>query len=126
MATAIAPYYEFKPYINATIAASTRIDLPTGLGSCAQVLVHVKVGDVTGGSDAIDFDLDTSYTKTAAGVEEWTEVLSMTQNTAASSETKYAIRTASVGWGDRMSLEVTVAAGATATGVSVTIVGANA
>lgn len=123
---AVAPYYEFKPFINDTITASQRIVLPPGLGGAGQVIVHVKVGDVTGGSDAIDFDLDTSYTVTAAGVEEWTEVLSMTQNTAASSETKYAVRTASAGWADRCSLEVTVAAGATATGVSVTVVGASA
>lgn len=119
-------YYEYKPYVNATIAGSTRIVLPSGLGNFNQLTCRVVVGDVTGGADTIDFDVDTSFTKDSAGNDVWTEVLSMTQNTGASSETKVEVRDGTATWADRFSLEVTVGAGATATGVNVTIIGANA
>ena len=125
MANALA-YYEAKPYVNATISGSTRIILPPGLGAFSQVTVRVAVDACSGGSDAIDFDLDTSFTKDSTGAEDWVEVISMTQVTGATTETKVEVRDGTATWADRMSLKVTVAAGATATGVDVTIIGSNA
>lgn len=125
MANALA-YYEFKPYVNATITASTRIILPPGLGAFSQVSVRVAVDACSGGSDAIDFDLDTSFTRDSTGVEDWVEVLSCTQVTGATTETKVEVRDGTATWSDRMSLEVTVATGTTASGVDVTIIGSNA
>lgn len=126
MATAVSPYYEWRPYEADTIAASTRLVAPPGLGGFNQIIVRVVTTGVSGGSDAIDFDLDTSFTRLGDGSDEWVEIISMTQATGATTETKYYLRSATQGWADRISLEVTVAAGATATGVSVTVVGANA
>ena len=128
MALADSNYYEAVVYKNATVDASTRIDLPRGLGAFNQVTVRLVVGGVTGGSDTFDIDLDTSFTEgaTTAGVRDWVEVISMTQASAATSETKYDVRDGSTSWGDVNSIEVTVGTGATATGVFLTVVGANA
>lgn len=126
MATAVSPYYEWKPYEADTITASTRLVAPAGLGGFNQIIVRAVTTGCSGGADTLDFDLDTSFTTDASGVEEWVEVISMTQVTGATTETKYEVRDGSTGWADRFSLEVTVGAGATATGVSVTVIGANA
>ena len=100
--------------------------LPSGLGGFSQLTARLVVGGVTGGSDSLDIDIDTSFNKASDGTDVWVEVISMTQATGATSSTSVEVRDGTATWADRMSVEVTVGAGATATGVYLTIVGSMA
>lgn len=104
----------------ASIAATVTKAISRGWGQFSQLGVRLNVGGVTGGADTFEFKIQTRLGN------DWIDIITMTQATAAATETKWAIRTASVGWGDELRAVATVGAGATATVVDATIIGANA
>lgn len=85
-----------------------------------QVSFGIKVTDVTttGAGDTFDFKLQYERVK-----DDWVDLLSATQLTAAGSETKTAIRTAAVTWSGRIRAVETVGAGATAAGCQIEVWG---
>lgn len=91
-----------------------------GWGKFSQLGVRVNVATVTGGADTYDVKLQTRVGN------DWVDLITMTQLTAAGSESKWAIRTATVGWGDSIRVVSTVGAGATITLADITIIGAMA
>jgi len=103
-----------------SLAAGTENFEFEGFGHYSQIIAKLVAGGVTGGSDTLDCKLQFYIAGT------WVDVVGggFTQLTAAGSQTLYIVRTASVGWTDRMRVVTVVGAGATATGVVLEIAGA--
>ncbi len=94
-----------------TVSATATGEATRGWAKCSQLMLRLEVGGVTGGADTLDFKVQYKIGTT------WVDLITMTQATAATTETKIIIRTASVGWTDEIRYVATVGAGATATGV---------
>lgn len=98
-------------YDSATISATATGDPTTGWGSCSQLVARLEVTDVTGGADTFDIKVQHKIGNT------WVDLITMTQATAVTTETKIIIRTVAVAWTNEIRCVATVGAGATATGV---------
>jgi Tfp pilus assembly protein PilX len=112
---------------NATTTAGTENVAFDGLGKFNHLALRLEVGGVSGGSDALDVKLQTQFTGTkGSGSGVWTDVITMTQATGATTETKYEVKDGSTGWGDKCRVVIVTATGATATGVYINVIGSNA
>lgn len=111
-------YKEWRVYDQtASISATATSDVETGWCDFTQLGVRLNVGGVTGGADTFDFKVQTKLGN------DWVDIITMTQATAATSETKWILPTTSLGWSNQLRCVATVGAGATATVVDATVIG---
>lgn len=90
----------------------------TGFGSYPHLAAKLTVGGVSGGSDAFDCKIQYYIN------DGWVDLITFTQATGATSELKIFQRKSDVTWTDKMRVVTVTATGATATGVKLTLVGA--
>ncbi len=107
--------------VGESIATDENRDCGSGWGNYGQLIARLVVGDVTTTS-ADTFDV--KFQSLVSG--EWIDVPSMgfTQAAAATTETKLVIRSTTLWWGDRLRAVLDCGAGATASGVKLTLIGA--
>ena len=102
-----------------TYTTTTTGDGSVGWGHYNQIAARLVVGDVTGGADT--FDVKIQF-RTVGST--WVDLITFTQATGATSETKIVVRDATNWWTDEIRVVYTVGAGATATGVDLIVTGA--
>jgi hypothetical protein len=117
-------FKESRALVNATVAAADSPELQGyAWGDYNQLFARLQVATCTGGADTLDVKIQTLIG------EDWIDLtdLVFTQVTAAATgETKIALRSSSVAWTDRLRAVIAPGAGATATGVYLSVYAAHA
>ena len=94
----------------------------TGFGAYPHLSARLDTTGVSGGADTFDCKIQYRWTG-GASANQWIDLITFTQATGATAETKIVQRKSDTTWTNEMRVVTACGAGATATGVYVTLVG---